>query len=175
MRKVLFIMSQLTDQDVDWIATRGERLRIDAGRELIAINSRVDSVYFVIDGELEVLASGGARLAELGSGEIVGEMTLVDPALTAVSVRAAVPTLLLRLKMTELRAKLEQDIAFAACFYRAIAIFLADRMRNTTRRMGGAAAEDGGEAQLEDLNESLLDGVHLAGARFDRMLKKLAG
>lgn len=175
MRKVLFIMSQLSDEDVDWIAGHGERVRLEAKHELVAINSRVDSVYFVIDGLLEVTAAGGGPLAELGSGEIVGEMTLVDPAPTAVSVSASVSTLLLRLPMVALRAKLAADIPFAARFYRAMATFLADRLRNTTRRMGNSAVTGSREAQLEDLNEDLLDNVHLAGARFDRMLKKLAG
>ncbi len=176
MRKVLFIMSQLSDEDVDWMSENGERVRIDGGAELVAINSRVDSVYFVIDGLLEVKAGGGAKLAELGSGEIVGEMTLVDPAPTSVSVSAAVSSLLLRLPMATLRAKLAADIPFAACFYRAMATFLADRLRNTTRRMGRSAEAESSvkEDQLEDLNEDLLDNVHLAGARFDRMLKKLA-
>ena len=30
-------------------------------------------------------------------------------------------------------------------------------------------------AAKDELNEDLLDNVHLAGARFDRMLKRLAG
>jgi len=168
-------MSQLSDEDVDWIAEHGARVRLDSGQQLVAINSRVDNVYFVIDGQLDVVGAGGSKLAELGSGEIVGEMTLVDPAPTSASVSAAVPTLLLRLPMAALRAKLAADIPFAARFYRAMATFLADRLRNTTRRIGQKAGAEPKDAQLEDLNEDLLDNVHLAGARFDRMLKKLAG
>ena len=175
MRKVLFIMSQLSDEDVEWMASQGERLRIEGGHCLIEHNSRVDSLYIVIDGQLEVNLAGGARVAELGSGEVIGEMTLVDPAPTTVSVSALMPTLLLRLPLTTLRAQLAADISFAARLYRALATFLADRLRNTTRRMGQNAAPPSDEAQLEDLNEDLLDSVHLAGARFDRMLKKLAG
>jgi CRP/FNR family transcriptional regulator, cyclic AMP receptor protein len=175
MRKALFIMSQLSDEDVDWIAEQGERVRLPPGQELVAAGGRVDSVYFVIDGLLEVTGGGGSRLAELGSGEIVGEMSLVDPAPTAVSVRAAVSTLLLRLPNAALRAKLSADIPFAARFYRALTVFLADRMRNTTRRMGYGAEPEASGAQLDELSEDLLDNVHLAGARFDRMLKKLAG
>lgn len=177
MRKVLFIMSQLSDEDVDWMAGQGERLRLEAGQRLIELNSRVDSLYIVIDGLLEVNAAGNARLAELGSGEVIGDMTLVDPAPTSVSVSTLIPSLLLRLPMDTLRTKLAADIPFAARLYRALATFLADRLRNTTRRMGQGAAPAGSdqEAKLEDLNEDLLDNVHLAGARFDRMLKKLAG
>ena len=47
-------------------------------------------------------------------------------------------------------------------------------LRHTTRRMGyGASAPE--EADPDELNDDLLDNVHLAGARFDRMLWRLAG
>ena len=48
------------------------------------------------------------------------------------------------------------------------------RLRQTTTRMGYGAATDDKHAK-DELNEDLLDNVHLAGARFDRMLKRLAG
>jgi hypothetical protein len=51
---------------------------------------------------------------------------------------------------------------------------MADRLRQTTTRMGYGAATDDKHAK-DELNEDLLDNVHLAGARFDRMLKRLAG
>ncbi len=81
---------------------------------------------------------------------------------------------LLKISDDAVRAKLAQDPAFAARFYRALCVFLASRLRSTTRRMGygdGAADEDA----KDELPEDLLDNVHLAGARFDRMLKRLAG
>jgi hypothetical protein len=47
-------------------------------------------------------------------------------------------------------------------------------VRNTTQRLGyGSGPED--RNARDELNEDLLDNVHLAGARFDRMLKRLAG
>ena len=51
---------------------------------------------------------------------------------------------------------------------------MADRLRQTTTRMGYGAATDDKHSK-DELNEDLLDNVHLAGARFDRMLKRLAG
>ena len=72
------------------------------------------------------------------------------------------------------RKKLASDAEFAAHFYFALCIFLADRMRNTTLRMGYGEALPDLHAENE-LNENLLDTVHVAGARFDRMLKRLSG
>jgi hypothetical protein len=81
---------------------------------------------------------------------------------------------LLRIPDTVVREKLASDLGFASRFYRALCVFLADRMRNTTQRLGYGTPTDDAHAR-DELNEDLLDNVHLAGARFERMLKRLAG
>lgn len=174
MRKVLFILSQLSDEDVEWLATHGVRQPCPAGSELIALGSRVDSVYFILDGSFGVYAPSGDKVVDLGSGEVLGEMSLVDPAPTTAAVRANIDSVVLRLEIAMLRVKLDEDMAFAAHMYRALAVFLADRVRGTTRRLGGGAAADPSKPQLDEINEELLDSLHLAGARFDRLLKRLA-
>lgn len=174
MRKVLLIFSELTDGDVEWLSKAGERIHLDAGTTLVPLGARVDNIWFVLDGALSVHTAAGTQLALMGSGEIVGEMSLVDPAPTAVSVRVASDATLLRISDATVSAKLSSDPAFAARFYRALCVFLASRLRSTTRRMGyGNEAEDA-DAK-DELTDDLLDNVHLAGARFDRMLKRLAG
>lgn len=174
MRKVLLIFSELTDGDVDWLSRSGERIHVDAGATLVPLGARVENIWFVLDGALSVHTAAGAQLALMGSGEIVGEMSLVDPAPTAVSVRVASDATLLKISDAAVRAKLADDPAFAARFYRALCVFLASRLRSTTRRMGyGTDVED--ENAKDELTDDLLDNVHLAGARFDRMLKRLAG
>jgi len=174
MRKVLLIFSELTDGDVEWLSKSGERIHVDAGATLVPLGARVDNIWFVLDGAFSVHTAAGTQLAVMGSGEIVGEMSLVDPAPTAVSVRVASDATLLRISDAMVREKLAGDPAFAARFYRALCVFLASRLRSTTRRMGyGDGAED--EDAKDELTDDLLDNVHLAGARFDRMLKRLAG
>ena len=174
MRKVLFIFSVLTDEDVEWLANSGERVHVDPGTVLIPLGARVDYLYFVLDGRLAIRTKAGDSIAHLESGEIIGEMSLVDPAPTTVSVEVAADATLLRIPDQVVRDKLTSDLGFASRFYRALCVFLADRMRHTTQRMGYGAATDDAHAK-DELNEDLLDKVHLAGARFDRMLKRLAG
>ena len=174
MRKVLFIFSVLSDGDVEWLAQAGERVHVDPGTVLIPLGSHVDYLYFVLEGRLAIKTKSGDTIAHLESGEIIGEMSLVDPAPTAVAVEVAADSTLLRIPDAVVRDKLATDSEFAARFYRALCVFMADRMRQTTQRFGyGAATDD--EHTKDELNEDLLDNVHLAGARFDRMLKRLAG
>jgi CRP/FNR family transcriptional regulator, cyclic AMP receptor protein len=80
------------------------------------------------------------------------------------------PALVLAVDRATLNARLERDPQFAARLYRAIAMFLAIRMRNSVQRLGYGDARP---ASLEELDAELLDKVHLASARFDRILKKM--
>ena len=174
MRKVLFIFSVLTDADVEWLAKAGQRVHVDPGTELIPLGSQIDYLYFVLEGRLAIKTKSGDPIALLESGEIIGEMSLVDPAPTAVSVEVVADSTLLRIADAVLREKLASDPGFASRFYRALCVFMADRLRHTTQRMGYGDANDDAHAK-DELNDDLLDNVHLAGARFDRMLKQLAG
>jgi CRP/FNR family transcriptional regulator, cyclic AMP receptor protein len=174
MRKVLFIFSVLSDGDVEWLAQVGERVHVDPGTVLVPLGARVDFVYFVLDGRLMVRTRGREVINTLESGEIIGEMSLVDPAPTTVSVEVDTEATLLRVPHAVVREKLASDLGFASRFYRALCVFLADRMRHTTQRLGYGNAQDDADAR-DELNEDLLDTVHLAGARFERMLKRLAG
>ncbi len=174
MRKVLFIFSVLSDADVEWLAAAGERVHVDPGTVLVPLGARIDFLYFVLDGRLAVFTKGRDSINSLESGEIIGEMSLVDPAPTTVSVEVVSESTLLRIPDAVVREKLASDLGFASRFYRALCVFLAHRMRQTTQRMGYGAATDDQHAK-DELNEDLLDNVHLAGARFDRMLKRLAG
>ena len=174
MRKVLFILGQLTDSDVDWLANSGKRTKVPQGSELIKFATRIEFVYIVLDGSLQVLTERGVKLATVAPGDILGEMSLVDSSPTVASVRAEQDSWVLAVSKQLLVDKLKNDIGFSARFYRALALFLADRMRNTIQRMGygqdGAAAPDA--AEVDELEADVLDNVHLAGARFERMLKK---
>lgn len=177
MRKVLFILGQLTDADAAWLARVGQRQRLAAGTELIRQGTRIDTIYIILEGAMSVLTANGVRLAEVGSGDILGEMSLVDSGLTAASVRVDQPAVVLSVSKQILQDKLNSDAPFAARFYRALSLFLADRMRNTIRRMGYGRDEPEPQAQTDtdELDADVLDRVHLAGARFERMLKQLSG
>ncbi len=170
MRKVLYILSRLTDEDVDWISTAGRRARHASGEILIRQGGEISSLMFVLDGKVSVDIEGVGQVASLGSGEMLGEMSLVDespPSATAIVLESAN---VLHVDRKLLNAKLDSDPAFAARLYRAIAMFLSARMRSTVQLLGyGKAAV----LDEDELDISVLDTVTIAGSRFDRMVKKL--
>jgi CRP/FNR family cyclic AMP-dependent transcriptional regulator len=170
MRKVLYILTRLSDEDVDWLSAVGERKRLPVGTVLIREGEPVDALIFVLHGLLAVTVQGVGEVARLGSGEILGEISLVDESPPSATVTVIEPAMVLWVDRAMLDAKAENDPHFAARLYRAIAMFLSVRMRATVQRLGYG---NGRPASQEEIDLELMEKVHLAGARFDRMLKKL--
>ncbi len=159
--------------------TAGGRERVAAGATIIREGEPVEAVYIVLEGALSVTnrANTGQEVARLHAGEIIGEISFVDGRPTSATVSAVQDCLLFRLQRALLSDRLDHDTAFAARFYRALAVFLAGRLRDTTNRLGygtGQSLEEDSEYEGE-LDFAVLDSVHLAGARFERMVKRLAG
>ena len=74
-----------------------------------------------------------------------------------------------------LSVKIDRDTGFAARFYHAIAIFLADRLRATVSLFGYGDIDYGsqGAREEDELDELIMDNVSLAGDRFHRMLTRM--
>ena len=183
MRKVLYILGQLSDTDVDWLANMGQRIQVVKGTELIKFGVEIGNLYIVLEGELSIQTNKGFELAKISSGEILGEMSLVDSRPPSASVLVLQDATLLELDKVVLQEKLDMDTGFSSRFYRSIAIFLSERMRSLVGQMGYGDPSDETSSDLgefdpdeldpDELDANVLDNVHLAGARFERLLAKL--
>ena len=176
MRKVLFIFSELTDGDVEWLAKAGDRIHLETGTVLIPLGARVDYLYFVLDGRLAIKTRAGDLIAHarigrdhrrdvargsgahrgVGGGRHARPRCCASP--TRRCARSSPPT------SASPRASTARSASSSptAC--------ATPRMR-----MGYGNGDATTRTRKDELNEDLLDTVHLAGARFDRMLKRLAG
>jgi CRP/FNR family transcriptional regulator, cyclic AMP receptor protein len=179
MRKVLFLFGQLNDDDVEWMLTAGARRFVPAGGVLIEQGVPVDALFILLEGTLAVWLRSRRgperQLARLSAGEIVGEMSFVDARPPSATVKALEDSTVFALSKAVLNRKLAADSGFAARFYRALAIYLSTTVRERHRDLGTGVGGDG-EAEEEDVDEldpNVLDGVYLAGERFDRMVKRV--
>jgi len=174
MRKVLYILGQMTDQDVEWLGKAGIRRSVPKGTAVIQQGKATGRMLILLDGMMSVEVEGLGQVAQLHCGDIVGEMSFVDSRPPAATVIAISDCSVLDLAHEEVARKLDQDVGFSARFHRALARFLSDRMRATLAHFqpskNGGRFDDEAEGEL---GIDLLDDVHMAGARFDRMLKKL--
>jgi CRP/FNR family cyclic AMP-dependent transcriptional regulator len=174
MRKALYILGSLDDADIEWIARSGTKVPLSPGETLIHEGKPIEYLYILIEGQLAVRIGKNAdkQIAVLLPGEIVGEISFVDNRNPTASVVALQESRMLALSRPELSARLARDQGFASRFYRAIAIFLADRLFTTTSRLGYGTPDQDRDADV--IEDSLMDEVSLASIRFDKLLRYLA-
>lgn len=173
MRKVMYLMGALEDSDVEWLAANGTTLRLAANQVLVREGQPIDSLFVLLDGQLAVKA-GDTQVATLLAGEVVGEISFVDPRPPMATVTALESARVLTVRRDVLLAKLSGDTRFAANFYRALAIFLADRLRATTTRLGyGRPEQDAVPDAADELGDELLETVSLGTRRFDNLLRQV--
>jgi CRP-like cAMP-binding protein len=166
MKKIFHLFSRLGDSDVDWLAAHGTTQALARGTALIDEGTDPDALFILLEGALEVSTRAAGRVAGADVGEVVGEMSLVDGRTASATVRSAAASKVLRIPRAGLEAQLARDGAFAARFFRGVSITLSERLRAITARQGGVATDD-----LDELPSGQLGDLHLAGARFDRLLK----
>lgn len=169
MRKILYIFGLLEDDDVVWLAINGKREDFSAGDTLVRQGAPLESVIIVLTGELAVTVEGVGEVARLGSGEIIGEMSFIDPAPPSATVAGAKAGGALLIDKRVLAEKLRVDVGFAARFYQALAIFLAHRLRSTVQRLG----EGVGGSRVPVATPANEDSSADAALRFHRLLKML--
>jgi bacteriocin-type transport-associated protein len=172
MKKVLFILGELSDDDIDWLIRAGSRVEVPAGTVLIYEGQPADTLYILLDGTLIVTISAleGRQIARLSSGDVVGEMSFVDERPPSATVQTLEQSLVLAIPRTALAEKLQQDVGFASRFYRALAILLSNRLRGTVQQLGDDKDKS---ADAPAQSSDTLGNVAIAEARFDWLLRRL--
>ena len=87
-------------EDLDWLSSQSEIVAVRAGDLLMKQGDAGDSAYLILDGEFEVLLRSGEQevpIAVRGSGDVIGEMALLDKSPRSASVRALQDGHLLRI------------------------------------------------------------------------------
>ena len=172
MRKALEILGHLNDSDVEWLMEQGHTRHVPMNSVLIESGIPLLSMYIMLDGQMKVLA-GPARVpvASLLAGEILGEISIVDPRPPEVSVVASTSSHVLEIPRAAIMKRIEESEAFAARFYLALASYMATRLRATTTRLGYGQAP--ANSNQDVLDEKGMDDITKAAGYFDGMLQRL--
>lgn len=163
MRKGLIILGDLLDQDLLWLAENGAVRALAPGQQLMKQGQHITELYFITEGQFEV-STDGAQLPKLGVGDVLGEVAFVEKAGAIATVTALEDARALAVPQAALTEKFQDDTGFAARFYRALAVFLADRLRDAVA-----------QSETPELDEGLLDTLHVAGDRLLRLIGLLEG
>lgn len=174
MQKVLFILGQLNDDDVEWLIGQGVRRKVPRGERLIVQDESNDHLYIVLEGHVSVSVKGLGEVDVLGSGEILGEMSMVESRPPSATVTTLEDCYLLALPHAALRQHVQENLGFGMRFFRALAMFLSQRLRHErTPDFDSSIGLLHDQEQDGELDAYVLDSLQMAGARFQRLLRRL--
>src|SRR5512137_2251477 len=75
------LFAGLTPTQMDWVAQRAHRRVFHAGRNVMTIEQPGEAVYIILYGTVKIHIEQGERdviLSILGTGDLLGEMSLID-------------------------------------------------------------------------------------------------
>src|SRR6266511_6166098 len=75
------LFAGMTPTQLDWVANRTHRRVFEAGRNVMTIEQPGEAVYVILYGTVKIHVEQGERdviLSILGSGDLLGEMSLID-------------------------------------------------------------------------------------------------
>ncbi|HKJ92848.1 MAG TPA: ATP-binding protein [Longimicrobiales bacterium] len=124
------LFANLPEPDLDRLCHMAERRTVPAGHVVMEQDTPGDGLYIVIRGKLEVTREDGGRdvvLATRGTGEFLGEMSLLEQAPRSATVRAVDESELLILQPSAFHALLAASPDAAASILRT----MASRLRST--------------------------------------------
>ena len=173
MRKVLFILGELHEADLHWLSRAGRTVTVADGDALITEGDALDRLFIVTDGVFAVSIRGIGEVARLGVGEVVGDMSMLDRRPANATVAAVGPAQAYAIPHAELLPELQRNPGFGSRFYRAISIFLANRLNRAMTMAGRDGVPRLEDNDPDEIGGELLDTVSLAGARFRSFLSQI--
>ena len=75
------LFAGLPDSDLEWLSERAEPMSLEPGSNLIEEGQPGGAAYIVLDGEFEIIKKSSRQnivIAVRGTGEVFGEMALID-------------------------------------------------------------------------------------------------
>ena len=133
-----FLFKQLSFDETAKLAGHFKEKKYAAGDRIIEENALGDALYVIKKGKVKVTKSDGKKervLVELGEGELVGEMSLIEAQLTSASVVAKGKVEALVLSRADLDRMMKESPGFALKVYKAFCHVLSDRLRRTSQEL----------------------------------------
>lgn len=124
------LFASMPDHDLERLCEMVTEVHLNAGEQLFAEGSPGDKAYIIESGEIEILKASGGRsvlLAVRKSGEVIGEMSLLEAAPRFASGRARTESKLLAISHSQLDDLLNTSPSAA----RSLLFTITSRLRST--------------------------------------------
>lgn len=141
--KTVPFLNSFNEEQLDDLLNSSNIIQAEPG-DVIIMEGTIDSrIYILLSGELEVRVGGKRVAAITRSGEVFGELALVNQDKRIASVVAARPSFCLAVDQKFLQDihPREEDPAFHAALYEFVARLIAKKLDATSRRLAEVEKE----------------------------------
>ena len=127
----------LTPNDWALIADKAIRRQFKAGESLVQLGRRTHGLFVILKGNAIVQIPGQSRGAELGPGQVCGEISFIDELPATADVVAVRDTEAYYLDRPTLQSLFELFPHLGSRFYRSLATILSGRLRDVIAHQAG--------------------------------------
>jgi CRP/FNR family transcriptional regulator, cyclic AMP receptor protein len=128
-------MEHLGDDEINDLARISRIDAFAAGDTIIAEGSYGGWVYYLLSGKIRIVKRGREMASLQQSGDLFGEMGVIDYGMRSASVQAVTEVTCLRINLVHLdHLPTNNRYAFRYTLYRGFAEALAERLRVTTEK-----------------------------------------
>jgi CRP/FNR family transcriptional regulator, cyclic AMP receptor protein len=114
------LFSGLSRKELGQLARLTDDVEVPAGRVLCKEGDRGREFFVLVDGKVDV-ARDGTRVATLGAGDFVGEISLIEPTPRTATVTATTPLRMFVLTPKDFQQMLEENPTIERKVLRALA------------------------------------------------------
>ena len=137
--KALSFFSGLSEEQLGIVSTHIKIHELEAEKTLFEEGDRGDSVYFIIDGTLEVLMESDwgekVKLADLTRGGSVGEMSVIDDLPRSASIASVTAATVLSLDKEHFDQIIEDHPSIGVIMLKGLARFLSKHVRESNESL----------------------------------------
>lgn len=135
------LLADASEEEWTMLLSHTRHRRFGPGDMVVTAGARDQSLYLVLEGQLEVLADRGRRghrrIASIGAGSVIGELSFFDGGARSAHVRAVTPAVLAELSPTEFDALALASPELARRLLFDLGRILAQRLRTVQSAPSG--------------------------------------
>lgn len=137
-----YALRYLTEADRIELLDRVQPRRFAANETILPYRARREGIFIVRRGTVRVVKGEDAIIAHLGEGEVFGEISFLDSEGASSAVIAATDCDIDQIEASTLFEVFAKKPELAGRFYQSIALFLSQRLRDTTGLLSQLLADE---------------------------------
>ncbi len=133
------LLKELTDEEIINVGKLALTKEYESGESVVKAGDEGDALYIIKSGTVRVSKAGfngdDELLALLGEGEHFGELSILDREIRSADITANEKCSLVEISADEIKRLLSDDSKVAAKIYKAFAVTLSKRLRESNENL----------------------------------------